>query len=82
MGLMGCANCYDLFKDHLDPLLRRVHGSIAHTGKVPKRTGGRVRVRKEIEELRSKLQEAIKREAYEEAAKLRDEIKEKEEKLN
>jgi protein arginine kinase activator len=81
IGLMGCANCYETFKDNLDPLLRRIHGSTVHIGKVPKRTGGQVRVRKEIEQLRRKLQEAVNREAYEEAAKIRDEIKEKEKKL-
>lgn len=81
IGLLGCANCYRIFSESLDPLIRRVHGNINHTGKVPKRTGGKVRIKKEIEDLRRQLQEAIRREAYEEAAKLRDEIKAKEEKL-
>ncbi|NLY91928.1 MAG: hypothetical protein GX081_10055 [Firmicutes bacterium] len=81
IGFLGCANCYRIFSDYLEPLLRRVHGNITHTGKVPKRTGGKVRLKKEIEDLRRKLQDAIRREAYEEAAKLRDEIKAKQEKL-
>ncbi|HBR34995.1 MAG TPA: hypothetical protein DD734_10190 [Firmicutes bacterium] len=81
IGLLGCANCYQLFGDLLNPLLRRVHGNITHTGKVPKRTGGKVRIKKEIQDLRRTLQDAIRREAYEEAAKIRDEIKAKEEKL-
>jgi protein arginine kinase activator len=80
-GLVGCANCYQIFADLLNPLLRRVHGNITHTGKVPKRTGGKVRIRKEIQDLRRMLQDAIRREAYEEAAKIRDEIKAKEGKL-
>lgn len=81
LGLLGCADCYRVFGEFLEPLLRRVHGNITHTGKVPKRTGGKVRIKKEIEALRRELQDAIRREAYEEAAKLRDEIRAKEEKL-
>jgi len=81
IGLLGCAKCYRIFSESLEPLLRRVHGNITHTGKVPKRTGGKVRLKKEIEDLRRKLQDAIRREAYEEAARLRDEIKAKQEKL-
>ena len=81
IGLLGCGDCYQAFGRFLGPLFRRVHGHISHTGKVPKRTGGKVRIKKEIEELRRKLQEAIAREAYEEAARLRDEIRAKEEKL-
>ena len=34
-------------------------GNIKHTGKVPKRTGGKVRIKKEIEDLRRKLQDRI-----------------------
>ncbi len=78
IGRLGCSGCYTVFGANLDPLLRRIHGSTVHTGKVPKRAGGRIRVKKEIEMLRKKLQEAIEREAYEEAAKIRDEIRAKE----
>lgn len=80
IGRLGCSDCYAGFGSSLDPLLRRIHGSTAHTGKVPKRAGGRIRVKKEIELLRKKLQEAVQREAYEEAAKIRDEIRAKERK--
>lgn len=80
IGQLGCGKCYTGFGSSLDPLLRRIHGSTAHTGKAPKRTGGQIRAKREIEQLRKKLEEAIKREAYEEAAKLRDEIRAKERK--
>lgn len=81
IGQLGCSECYKAFGPSLDPLLKRVHGSIGHAGKVPRRTGGKVRVRKDIEELRKRLQNAISREAYEEAAQIRDEIKAKEKEL-
>jgi protein arginine kinase activator len=38
-GKLGCGNCYSVFKDNLDPILRRLHGSVEHIGKTPdKRT--------------------------------------------
>jgi protein arginine kinase activator len=80
-GLLGCGECYRSFQNGLEPLLKRVQGSGHHVGKVPKRTGGKVRIRKEIEELRSELQQAINKEDYERAASLRDEIRSREREL-
>ncbi len=80
-GLLGCGECYRHFKTGLDPLFKKVHGSITHTGKVPRRTGGKVRIRKEIQDLRHQLQQAIHKEDYERAANLRDEIRELEKEL-
>ena len=74
-GLLGCGECYHYFQSGLEPLLKKLHGSMQHTGKVPKRTGGKVRVRKEISDLRAELQQSISREDYEKAAFLRDEIR-------
>lgn len=74
-GLLGCGECYTYFQPGLEPLLKRVHGSTVHTGKVPKRTGGKVRLRKEVEQLKIQLQQAIKSEEYEKAAQIRDEIR-------
>ena len=80
-GLLGCGECYHHFQSGLEPLLKRVQGSERHVGKVPKRTGGKVRIRKEIEDFRSELQQAITREDYERAASLRDEIRRREREL-
>lgn len=73
-GQLGCSECYEHFAGNLEPVLRRIHGNTTHLGKVPRRTGGLVRVRKEINTLKMRLQDAIAREAYEEAARIRDEI--------
>lgn len=80
-GVLGCGDCYRNFQNGLEPLLKRVQGSHKHIGKVPKRTGGKVRIRKEIEELKSELQQAITKEDYERAACLRDEIRSREREL-
>lgn len=80
-GLFGCAYCYDTFDNKLDPLLKRIHGSTRHNGKVPKRRGGTLRVKREIEELRQELQREVERENFERAAELRDKIHDLEDKL-
>jgi protein arginine kinase activator len=80
-GLFGCSECYTQFDDRVKPLLKRIHGSSAHTGKVPKRTGGKARINKEIRLLKTQLQDAVRREEFEHAAKIRDQIKELEKNL-
>ena len=81
-GLLGCADCYRSFHSQIIPLVRRVHGTVQHTGKVPKRTGGKAKITKEIKELKDKLQRAIANEEFENAAMLRDQIKSLEAKLD
>lgn len=76
-GRLGCAKCYEAFREELIPLLRKIHGSAHHTGKVPSKAGegaSQSRVR-DIKKLRRELREAISHEEYERAARLRDEIK-------
>jgi protein arginine kinase activator len=75
MGRFGCKDCYRFFGDHLDSLLRRVHGSAAHTGKVPNRAAGRIKVKREIEQLKQQLQRHIQREEFELAAQVRDRLR-------
>ncbi len=75
-GLLGCARCYDEFGSRLDPLLQRMHGAVQHTGKVPRRQGGVLNLRRQAEGLRHELDEAIAAEEYERAARLRDQIRE------
>lgn len=80
-GKLGCSQCYQVFKEKLDPLLRRIHSSGLHKGKVPERTGGRLKVEKEVETLKKKLSNLVAREEYEQAAEIRDQIKELEKEL-
>lgn len=80
-GLLGCPDCYRYFGRRLDPLLRRLHGSNHHRGKVPRRAGGNLRLQREIESLRRELQELVAREEFERAAQVRDRIRELESRL-
>ncbi|OGH62822.1 MAG: hypothetical protein A3I06_11120 [Candidatus Lindowbacteria bacterium RIFCSPLOWO2_02_FULL_62_12] len=76
-GRLGCPRCYETFHDELIPLLRKIHGSAHHTGKIPVRQGeGSTQMRvRDIKKLRRELRDAISREEYERAARIRDEIK-------
>ena len=80
-GKIGCSVCYETFRAQLEPLLRRVHGSSVHSGKIPHRTGGRLETKHEIAVLRAALKEAVEKEAYEQAAEYRDQIRALEHKL-
>lgn len=82
IGRLGCGECYDSFSKYLAPLLKRIHGSNQHVGKQPAPKPGKPATKKktDFQELRNKLQKAIESEAFEEAARLRDEIKELERK--
>ena len=76
IGRLGCGECYSSFRKYLMPLLKRIHGSNRHYGKVPLTMAKEVRVKTDLEELRSKQQKAIQLEEFEEAARIRDKIKE------
>jgi protein arginine kinase activator len=75
MGRLGCSECYETFKNQLMPLLKRIHGSDQHLGRAPVKTQKRMGNKIKIEELKSKLQKAVQTEEFEQAARLRDEIK-------
>jgi len=75
-GKIGCNICYTTFAKKLEPLLRRIHGASSHIGKVPKRSGGQIELKQRIKQMRSALANHVTNEEYEQAAKLRDEIKE------
>lgn len=75
-GRLGCANCYETFKKELYPIIKRMQGGSRHTGKIPQKQKARIETNKEIEDLKNRLNESVKREAFEEAATLRDRIKE------
>lgn len=76
IGRLGCSECYSTFRKYLGPLLKRIHGSNQHMGKSPVKVTKVVKKVTNLEELRRKLQMAVEREEFEEAARIRDQIKE------
>ncbi len=79
IGRLGCAYCYISFRTSLWQLIKAIHGSTFHSGKIPKAKES-FRIDVEIEELKKKLRRAIELEEFEEAAAIRDKIKELEKK--
>ena len=74
-GKLGCDNCYSTFQKYLTPVLKRIHGAGSHSGKIPARSGGKLAVKRRLEDLRIKLKEAVAAEEYEKAAEYRDIIR-------
>ena len=74
-GKFGCSVCYSSFGNRIEPLLRRIHGGTAHTGKIPRRAGGELEIRQRLKKLRHDLERHIEQEEYEQAAQVRDQIR-------
>ncbi len=74
-GRLGCPHCYEDFGTQLRAILRRVHGSVRHAGKAPGKEGSQFERRRQIQQLHEELERAIEREEYEDAARIRDEIR-------
>ena len=76
VGRLGCGECYATFRRSLGSLLKRIHGSPLHLGKSPVRLLRSSRDSKmELLDLKRKLEGAIDQEEFEEAARLRDQIR-------
>lgn len=86
-GKLGCSQCYQSFSEPLSDILRKIHGNIQHNGKspsapstpsIPSTTSvvpSAKEISPEIAALRQALETAVKKEEYEEAAKIRDQIR-------
>ena len=72
----GCSDCYATFGEEVGQMLRGMHKGHEHIGKVPGGLMARQVLHKRMEELKTKLDEAISSESYEVAARIRDEIRE------
>ena len=78
-GRLGCSDCYNTFGDGLDSLVKAMHRGTKHVGKVPTRYQATKQFSDKISDLKHRLKIAITDENFEEAAKLRDQIKAAEE---
>ena len=92
-GEFGCSNCYNLFEDRISPILKNLQGATRHVGRGYRKlnpiadynnvenvakTEKVEKKENKLEKLQKDLQKAIKDERYEDAAKIRDQIKEEE----
>ena len=73
-GRFGCPHCYETFKTMVEPMLDNMHKGTSHSGKVPQKALDRKSLYDRLTQLEVNLDEAIKSERYEDAARYRDEI--------
>ena len=74
-GKPRCAGCYEAFADELEPTIRSLYGTASHTGRAPAKCREQRNKEKKTALLKKQLREAVEAEQYEEAARLRDEIR-------
>ena len=75
-GRLGCSHCYVTFEPHLRNLLKRLHGKEQHVGKVYLPSDPSEAERRErLAGLRRKLDRAVEAEDFEQAARIRDQIR-------
>ncbi|HHN45867.1 MAG TPA: hypothetical protein ENN09_00360 [Planctomycetes bacterium] len=73
-GRLGCEECYAAFAEQLEELHLKTHSAKKHKGKVPVRLNGPDRKKRMLEYLTQELERAVKKENFEQAAALRDQI--------
>jgi protein arginine kinase activator len=75
-GRLGCPKDYEVFRPHIEELLERVHGATSHVGRIPGLSEKELLRIQRMTDLQQELEIAIREEAYENAARIRDELKE------
>jgi protein arginine kinase activator len=78
---LGCLECYKSFKDQIKASLKESQLGVLHKGKEPVGNSEVIFVKKEILEMKKKLDGYVENEKFEEAVKLRDKIEERKEEL-
>ena len=77
-GKFGCSECYNAYRQEIQSVLRSMSSTSVHTGKIPGKSGAKLKHKRELESLREKLKLAITAEEFEAAATIRDSIREME----
>jgi protein arginine kinase activator len=74
-GRLDCPECYKTFAEGLEGLLKTMHKGTRHVGKVPEAQRQTRDLSDRLKTLQKKLAKAVEDENFEQAAHLRDEIK-------
>jgi len=75
-GRFGCAEDYEVFKSGIEQLIEKIHGNTQHRGKIPSQASKTVKDETELKKLQRELEKLVKEEKFEDAAQIRDKIKE------
>ncbi|MDR1434795.1 MAG: UvrB/UvrC motif-containing protein [Puniceicoccales bacterium] len=74
-GNLGCPQCYENLKEKLLPIIQNMQKSLKHRGKQPKGFVTNPKKNSQKISLEEKLRRAIEGEHFEEAAKIRDQLR-------
>ena len=74
-GLLGCATCYDVFKEELMPYIERIQGKVVHVGKVGQDAREQDLTRK-LSRLQEELELAVRERRYPDAERINLKISE------
>jgi protein arginine kinase activator len=74
-GRLGCPECYKTFAEGLEGLLKTMHKGTRHVGKIPDALRQTRELSDRLKTLQKRLAKAVQDENFEQAAALRDEIK-------
>lgn len=74
-GRLGCPECYQVFRPTISHMVTNMHRDDRHRGKVPSRQLDEGLLSERLDDIRRRLAEAVQEERFEEAARLRDELK-------
>ncbi len=74
-GTVGCSSCYNVFEKDIENILSRIQPATEHKGKLAGEQGEQLRKKSEVKQLKELLNKAISDERYEDAAHIRDKIK-------
>lgn len=73
-GMLGCSNCYKVFRDIILNNLSKIQPALTHKGKKPDVSEGLTENEKEIKKLEVQLKQAVNEENYELAGELKKKI--------
>ena len=74
-GKVCCPDCYRAFAAELEPTIRSLYGKTQHVGRAPAQKRAARDKQNKLNSLKQELRTAIESERFEDAARLRDEIK-------
>ena len=72
---VGCPECYAVFGRQIEGILEGLHRSLQHQGRVQCVDDDRARLHADLQAKRALMRTVLKAEKYEDAARLRDEIR-------
>lgn len=71
-GRLGCSECYSTFRPAIESVLKTMHRGMEHKGRAPKNLREELELTATLDKLSGELEQAVAREDYEKAAKIRD----------